>query len=63
MDSPENKDPVDPVETDRESSGQARIAGVGDVDGEGDSRRKDGREERSCSSCDSKVVAMIEIRY
>lgn len=44
---PENIDPVEAVETQRESGGQAPIAGVGEVEGEGDSRRKEGRSETS----------------
>jgi hypothetical protein len=50
---PENIEPVEAVETQRESSGQAPIAGVGEVEGEGDSRRKEGCSRRSC------VVAMV----
>ena len=36
---------VDPVDTQRCSSGQAPIAGVGDIEGEGEARRSDGRSE------------------
>ena len=35
-------EPVEAVETHLESSGQAPIAGVGEVEGDGDSLRKDG---------------------
>jgi len=35
-------DPVEVVDTQRESSGHAPMAGVGDVEGDGDSLRKDG---------------------
>lgn len=44
---------VEAVETQRESSGHAPIAGVGDVEGDGDSLRKDG------CALSSGVVAMI----
>jgi hypothetical protein len=44
---------VEAVETQRDSSGQASIAGVGDVEGDGDSLRKDG------CSLSSAVAAMI----
>lgn len=52
---PENRDPVEAVETDLESSssGHAPIAGVGDADGDGDSRRNEG-----CPGSSS-VVAMV----
>lgn len=53
LDPPEYKEPAEPIETLRESSGQALIAGVGDVDGDGDSLRKEGFARRGC------VVAMI----
>lgn len=46
-------EPVEAVETQRESSGHAPIAGVGDVEGEGDSLRKDG------CALSAGVVAMI----
>jgi hypothetical protein len=46
-------EPVEAVETQRESSGHAPIAGVGDVEGDGDSLRKDG------CALSSGVVAMI----
>lgn len=46
-------EPVEAVETQRESSGHAPIAGVGDVEGDGDSLRKDG-----CALSPG-VVAMI----
>jgi hypothetical protein len=36
---------VDPVETQRCSSGQAPIAGVGDTEGEGDARRNNSWSE------------------
>ncbi len=36
---------VDPVETQRCSSGQAPIAGVGDIEGEGEARRNEGWSE------------------
>jgi hypothetical protein len=42
LEAPENVEPVEAVDTQRESSGHAPMAGVGDVDGEGDSRRKEG---------------------
>jgi hypothetical protein len=45
---------VEAVETQRESSGHAPIAGVGDVEGEGDSRRKEG-----CSRIPSCVDAIF----
>ena len=46
------------METQRESSGHAVRAGVGDVDGDGESLRNDG-----CSrNCGSDVVAMIASR-
>jgi hypothetical protein len=38
-------DAVDPVDTQRCSSGQAPIAGVGDIEGEGEARRSDGWSE------------------
>lgn len=38
-------DAVDPVDTQRCSSGQALIAGVGDIEGEGEARRSDGWSE------------------
>ena len=41
----ENVDAVEPVDTQRCSSGQAPIAGVGDVEGEGEDRRSDGWSE------------------
>lgn len=41
LDTPESE-PVEVVETQRKSSGHAPIAGVGDVEGDGDSRRKEG---------------------
>lgn len=44
---------MEAVETHRESSGHALIAGVGEVEGDGESLRKDGC---SLSSC---VVAMV----
>jgi hypothetical protein len=42
--SAEKRDPVDPVDTQRDNSGHAPIAGVGEPEGVGDgeSRRKDG---------------------
>jgi hypothetical protein len=46
-------EPVEAVETQRESSGHAPIAGVGDVEGDGDSLRKDG------CALSAGVVAMI----
>jgi hypothetical protein len=46
-------EPVEAVETQRESSGHAPIAGVGDVEGDGDSLRKEG------CSLSSGIVAMI----
>jgi len=46
-------EPVEAVETQRESSGHAPIAGVGDVEGDGDTLRKHG------CSLSSGVVAMI----
>jgi hypothetical protein len=45
---PETMEPVEAVERQRESSGQAPIAGVGDVDGDGDSLRNDGCSRSSC---------------
>jgi hypothetical protein len=39
---PVKREGVDPVETQRESSGQAVIAGVGEVDGDGESLRNEG---------------------
>ncbi len=36
------KEPLEVVETDRESSGQAPMAGVGDVEGDGECLRKEG---------------------
>jgi hypothetical protein len=50
----ENMEVVEAVETQRESSGHAPIAGVGDVDGEGESRRKEG-----CSRISSCVDAIF----
>jgi hypothetical protein len=50
---PEKIDPVEAVDTHRESGGQAPIAGVGDTVGEGHSRRNKGRSGVSC------VVAML----
>jgi len=52
LDPPERMEPVEVVETQRESSGHAPIAGVGDVDGDGDSLLKEG------CSLSSGVVAM-----
>jgi hypothetical protein len=46
-------EPVEAVETQRESSGHAPIAGVGDVEGDGDSLRKEG------CSLNSDIVAMM----
>jgi hypothetical protein len=46
-------EPVEAVETQRESSGHAPIAGVGDVEGDGDSLRKEG------CALSSGVAAMI----
>ena len=48
LDPPEKADVLDAVETHRDSSGHAPIAGVGEVEGEGDSRRKDGCCRSSC---------------
>jgi len=47
---------VEPVETQRDSSGQALIAGVGDLEGEGESLLNDG----CCrmTGRDSRVVAI-----
>ncbi len=56
LDSPEYSEPVEPVDTQRESSGQAPIAGLGDIEGEGESLRKDGC---SCSSGAPGVLVMI----
>lgn len=50
---PEKIDPVEAVDTHRESGGHAPIAGVGDIVGEGLSRRNEGRSGVSC------VVAML----
>lgn len=50
---PENIEPVEAVETQRESSGQAPMAGVGEGDGEGESRRNEGCSRSSC------VFAMV----
>ena len=52
---PENVEPLEAVDTLRESSGQAPIAGVGDVEGEGEDRRKEG-----CSVTCS-VVAIVRM--
>lgn len=49
----EYREPDEPIETLRESSGQAPIAGVGDVDGDGDSLRKEGFARSGC------VVAIV----
>jgi hypothetical protein len=38
------REDAEPVETQRDSSGQAAMAGVGDVDGEGESLRNEGCE-------------------
>jgi hypothetical protein len=46
-------EPVEAVETQRDSSGHAPIPGVGDVEGDGDSLRKDG------CALSSGVVAII----
>jgi hypothetical protein len=50
---PEKIDPVEAVDTHRESGGHAPIAGVGDMVGDGLSRCNDGRSGVSC------VVAML----
>jgi hypothetical protein len=50
LDPPENSEAAEAVDTERESSGQAPIAGVGEVDGDGDgeSRRKEGCSRNTC---------------
>jgi hypothetical protein len=50
---PEKIEPVEPVDTHRERGGHAPIAGVGDMVGDGHSRRSEGRSGVSC------VVAMV----
>ncbi|EHL03418.1 hypothetical protein M7I_0641 [Glarea lozoyensis 74030] len=55
---PVKREDAEPVETQRESSGQAVMAGVGDVDGEGESLRNEGCEWRTGSG----VVAMIAVK-
>ena len=55
---PETMEPVEAVEMQRESSGQAPIAGVGDVEGDGDSLRNDGC---SLSSCVAAIFADIRV--
>jgi hypothetical protein len=50
---PEKIDPVEAVDTHRERGGHAPIAVVGDMVGEGHSRRREGRSGVSC------VVAMM----
>jgi hypothetical protein len=47
----------EPVETQRDSSGQEPMAGVGEVDGDGESLRNEGCERSSGSG----VVSMIAV--
>lgn len=49
----EYREALEPVDTHRESSGQDPMAGVGEVEGDGDSRRKEGCSRSSC------VVAIL----
>jgi hypothetical protein len=51
-------EPVEAVEMQRESSGKDPIAGVGDVDGDGDSLRNDGC---SLSACVAAIFADIRV--
>lgn len=56
-------EPVEAVETQRESSGQAPIAGVGDVEGDGDSLRKEGCARSSCDVAMTANVVWFEVDY
>jgi hypothetical protein len=56
-------EPVEAVDTQRESSGHAAIAGVGDVEGDGDSLRKDGCGLSPGVVAIIAIVVLFEIDY